>query len=37
MLFGKYSGSDVTLDGEEYVILREDDILAVLDSKKKGK
>ena len=37
VLFGKYSGSDVTLDGEEYVILREDDVLAILDSKKKGK
>ncbi len=37
VLFGKYAGSDVRLDGEDYVILREDDILAVLDSKKKGK
>jgi chaperonin GroES len=38
VLFGKYSGSDVRLDGEDYVILREDDVLAVLDSsKKKGK
>jgi chaperonin GroES len=37
VLFGKYSGSDVTLDGEDYVILREDDVLAILDSKKKGK
>ena len=35
VLFGKYSGSDVTLDGEEYVILREDDILAVMGSEKK--
>ncbi len=35
VLFGKYSGSDVTLDGEEYVILREDDILAVMGSGKK--
>src|SRR5262249_22163812 len=30
ILFGKYSGSDVKIDGEEYLILREDDILAVL-------
>ncbi len=30
VLFGKYAGSEVTLDGEEYVILREDDILAVI-------
>jgi chaperonin GroES len=37
VLFGKYSGSDVRLDGEDYVILREDDVLAILDSKKKGK
>jgi chaperonin GroES len=32
VLFGKYSGSEVTLDGEEFVILREDDILAVHES-----
>ena len=31
VLFGKYSGTDVTLDGEDYVILREDDVLAVID------
>src|SRR5436309_2827157 len=31
MLFGKYSGSDVKLDGEEYLILREEDILGILD------
>lgn len=31
ILFGKYSGSDVKLDGEEYLILREDEILAVLE------
>ena len=37
VLFGKYGGSEVTLDGEELVILREDDILAVMDRKKKGK
>ncbi len=30
ILFGKYSGSEVKLDGEEYLILREDEILAVL-------
>ncbi len=35
VLFGKYAGSDVTLDGEDYVILREDDVLAVIGSKKK--
>ena len=37
ILFSKYAGTDVTLDGEEYVILREDDVLAIVDSKKKGK
>jgi chaperonin GroES len=31
ILFGKYSGSDIKIDGDEYLILREDEILAVLD------
>lgn len=35
VLFSKYAGNDVTLDGEDYVILREDDILAVIGSGKK--
>jgi chaperonin GroES len=30
ILFGKYSGSDIKIDGEEYLILREDEILGVL-------
>ena len=30
VLFGKYSGTEVKLEGEEHMILREDDILAVL-------
>ncbi len=30
ILFGKYSGNDITLDGEELLILREEDILATL-------
>jgi len=30
VLYGKYSGTDVTLDGVEYLILRESDILAVI-------
>jgi chaperonin GroES len=30
VLFGKYSGSEVKLDGEEHLIMREDDILAIL-------
>jgi chaperonin GroES len=31
ILFGKYSGSEVKLDDEEHLILREDDILGVLE------
>jgi chaperonin GroES len=30
ILFGKYSGSDITIEGQEYLILREDEILGVL-------
>ncbi len=30
ILFGKYSGSDIKIDGEEYLILKEDEILGVL-------
>ena len=33
ILFGKYSGQDIKIDGEEYLILREDDVLAIIDSK----
>ena len=29
VLFGKYSGTEVKIDGEEHVLLREDDLLAV--------
>lgn len=32
VLFGKYSGSEVKLDGEEHLILREEDILGVIES-----
>ena len=31
ILFGKYTSQDVKLDGEEYLILREDEVLAILD------
>jgi chaperonin GroES len=31
ILFGKYSGSEITLDGIEYIVMREDDVLGVLD------
>ena len=30
ILYGKYSGTDVTVDGEEYMIMRESDILAIM-------
>jgi len=35
ILFGKYSGSDIKLDGEEYMIMREDEVLGVLESQPK--
>jgi chaperonin GroES len=31
VLLGKYSGSEVTLDGEEHLIIREDDVLGILE------
>ena len=31
VLFAKYSGSEVKIDGEEHLIMREDDLLAVID------
>ena len=31
ILFGKYSGQEIKLDGEEYLIMREDEVLAILD------
>jgi chaperonin GroES len=31
ILFGKYSGSEVRIEGDDYLILREDEILGVLD------
>ena len=36
ILFGKYSGSDIKLDGDEYMIMREDEILGVLDAAPKA-
>ena len=35
VLFSKYAGTDVTLDGDDYTILREDDVLAIVDGAKK--
>ena len=32
ILFGKYSGNEIKLDGTEYIIMREDDVLGVLDT-----
>jgi chaperonin GroES len=34
VLIGKYSGSEIKIDDEEYTILREDEILAVVEKKK---
>ncbi len=31
ILFGKYSGTEVKIEGEEYLIMREDDVLAVIE------
>lgn len=33
ILFGKYSGQEIKVDGEEYLIMREDEVLGVLESK----
>ena len=33
VLFGKYSGTEVKLDGQEYVVMREEDIMAIFDGK----
>lgn len=32
ILFGKYSGTEIKIDGNEYLIMREDDVLGVLES-----
>jgi chaperonin GroES len=32
ILFGKYAGSEIKIDGEEHLIMREDDILGVVES-----
>lgn len=37
ILFGKYSGTDVKIDGEELLILREDDVLAVTEGAARSK
>ncbi len=35
ILFGKYSGQEVRVDGEDYLIMREDEVLAVIEGGKK--
>src|SRR6266571_7946581 len=37
ILFGKYSGQEIKLDGEEYLIMREDEVLAVVENGASGK
>jgi chaperonin GroES len=37
VLFGKYSGTEIKLDGEEYLIVREDDVLGILTESAKSK
>lgn len=32
ILFGKYSGSDIKIDGEEYMIMREDEVLGIVEN-----
>src|SRR6202142_946849 len=36
ILFGKYSGSDIKLDGNEYMIMREDEVLGIMDAQPKA-
>lgn len=35
ILFGKYSGTDIKIDGEEFVIMREEEVLGILEGAKK--
>ena len=37
VLFGKFGGTDVKVDGEDLIILRESDILGIVENKKKTK
>jgi chaperonin GroES len=36
ILFGKYSGSDIKIDGTEYLIMREDEVLGILEAAPKA-
>jgi chaperonin GroES len=33
ILFGKYSGTEVKVDGEEYLVMREEDVMAIIEGK----
>ena len=37
MLFGKWSGNEVTLDGDELLFMKESDIMAIVETGKKSK
>ena len=37
ILFGKYGGQEIKLDGEEYMIMREDEVLGVIEGTSKSK
>ena len=37
ILFGKYAGQDIKLEGEEYFIMKEDDVLAIIEGQTKKK
>jgi chaperonin GroES len=37
ILFGKYSGQEIKWDGEDYLIMREEEVLAITESKSKSK
>ncbi len=37
ILFGKYSGTEIKIDGEEFVIMREEEVLGILEGAKKEK
>ena len=36
ILFGKYSGTEIKLDGEEYLIMREEEVLGIVEGSKKA-
>jgi chaperonin GroES len=37
ILYGKYAGQEITLDGEEYLIVKQDEVLAVIEGQTKKK